>query len=438
MDGGKILTKKEISRANVFMDISKKKLSQTEAARTLDLSVRHVQRLYAAYSEQGLKSLLSRKRGKASNHQLPHFVKIRVMELLTSDIYTNFGPTLMCEKLEELHGIKIGRETTRQLMIQVGVWKVHKKKCPVLHQLRIRRARCGELVQIDGSPHAWFEGRGEPCVLIVFIDDATGRTYGKFCTAETTEIYMIVAWEYIIKYGRPLAFYSDKFSVFRVNKPGYTHKESQTQFGRALNELDIELICANSPQAKGRVEKMNSTLQDRLVKELRLANISTIEEANRFLEGCWWDAFNAKKEKAPADPEDAHRKIGPEHDLSMIFSQKSIRKVTKNLEIQYKNIIYQLRLKKPGRSMRGAQVTVIEKLNGCVLIEYKGQLLPFEIFGSQKCTGIEVNSKEINRFLKESKERKVSKDHPWKRGRCELIAEQTKKMYKNVGNKINI
>jgi len=320
----------------------------------------------------------------------------------------------MCEKLEQLHGIKVRPETTRQLMIESGVWEANQKKRPVIHQQRKRRARFGELVQIDGSPHAWFEDRGDPCVLIVFIDDATGQTYGKFCKSETTEIYMIVTWEYIMKYGRPLTLYSDKFSVFRINKPGCTKKECITQFARALQELEIELICANSPQAKGRVERANGTLQDRLVKELRLAGVSSIEEGNRFLEA-YWEVHNMKFAVLPENKHDAHRKILPDQDLSKIFSIKQQRTVSKNLEVQYKNRIYQIITETPSKSLCKAQVTILEGRDGKVLMEYKGRQVRFREYGKQEYKGKEVDSKDIDRFLTEAKTRKLSDNHPWKR-----------------------
>ena len=226
---------------------------------------------------------------------------------------------------------------------------------------------------------------------------------------------MIITWEYIVKYGRPLALYSDKHGIFRVNIPGSTKKESITQFGRALKELDIELICANSPQAKGRVERANGTLQDRLVKELRLADVSTIEEGNRFLES-YWKVHNDKFSVLPEDRKDAHRKVLLEHDLSKIFSIKQYRKVSKNLEIQYKNTIYQLVQESPSKSLYKAQVTVIESKNGEVEIEYNGRILPSRKLEKQEYKGDEVDQKDIDRFLKEVKARKVPQNHPWKHG----------------------
>ena len=254
------MIKKEVSKVDVFSQISQRKISQTKAAEILGISERHLQRLYIRFKKAGIESLASKQHGKPSNHQLPKIIKARVSELVTFETYAGFRPTFMCEKLKELHGIIISRETTRQIMIQMGVWEVNKKKCPVIHQQHKRRTRSGELVQIDGSPHAWFERRGEPCVLIVFIDDATGQTYGKFFESETTEAYMKTTHEYIIKYGRPLAFYSDKYGVFRINKSSCLKRELTTQFGIACKELDIELICANSLQAKGIYERFHQTI----------------------------------------------------------------------------------------------------------------------------------------------------------------------------------
>ena len=312
------MTKPEISRGNIFSKISQKMITQRKAAEMLGLSDRHVSRLYAEFLEFGIDSLVSKKRGKPSNHQMPSGLKAQISELVTIDLYLGFGPTFMCEKLLERHGIQISVETTRRLMIENDMWQPHRKKCPVIHQQRKRRARCGELVQIDGSPHAWFEDRGDPCVLISFVDDATGQTYGRFFKSETTRAYMITSRVYFSKYGRPMAFYSDKHSIFRINKPGCLKKELITQFGRACKELDIEPICANSPQAKGRVEKNNQTQQDRLVKELRLAGINTIDEANQFLDSTYWNKFNEQFAVPPASANNAYRPLLEEHDLKKI------------------------------------------------------------------------------------------------------------------------
>jgi hypothetical protein len=347
----------------------------------------------------GITSLASKKRGKPSNHQLQRGLKARISELVTIELYEGFGPTFICEKLNERHGINISVSTTRKLMIQNGIWKAHKKKRPIVHQQRKRRARRGELVQIDGSPHAWFEDRGESCTLISFVDDATGRTYGRFCKSETTIAYMITARIYFLKYGRPLAFYSDKHSIFRINKPGCLKKELITQFGRACKELDIETISANSPQAKGRIERNNQTQQDRLVKELRLAGISRIDEANQFLDSVYWDVYNEKFAIQAGSTEDAHRELLTEHDLKKILSQKKQGTLSKNLEVQCDNVIYQIMLKNPSWSLRRAKVRIIKEIDGEVHIEYKGKDLPFKIFSNQEFSGKTVDSLTLRKML---------------------------------------
>jgi len=190
------MTETEEFRANICSEMIQQKISQAEAAVILGISLRQVKRLCAAFLKDGVAGLVSKKRGKASNHQLPPLIKARVLELVTCEKYQGFRPTFMCEKLKQLHRIEISVETTRQLMIQSGVWAIKTQKRPVIHQQRQRRACYGELVQVDGSPHDWFEGRGDSCVLIVYIDDATGRTNGKFFEAETTDAYMTVTTEY--------------------------------------------------------------------------------------------------------------------------------------------------------------------------------------------------------------------------------------------------
>ncbi len=431
------MTQPEISRGDVFLKISQKKMTLTKAAELLGLSTRHVRRLYAKFRKSGILSLVSQQRGKPSNNQLPAGLKAHISELVTIELYVGFGPTYMCEKLAERHGIKVSVGTTRKLMILNGVWDAHRKKRPVVHQQRKRRARRGELVQIDGSPHAWFEDRGDPCVLITFVDDATGQTYGRFFKSETTIAYMITARVYLLKYGRPLAFYSDRHSIFRINKPGCLKKELITQFGRACKELDIGTICARSPQAKGRVERNHQTQQDRLVKELRLEGISTIDEANEFLDNVYWDAYNAKFAVRAESPQDVHRELLREHDLKKILSRKTEGTLSKNLEVQCDNIIYQIVLKNPSWRLRCAKVTIIKGIDGEVHIEHKGENLPFKILTQQTVCGKEVNSKGIDIFLKEKKKRTVPDFHPWKQqGRAIAIRKQYYTLHEGVDNEI--
>lgn len=425
MNEGVFMTQKEINRTEVFLRIKNKQLKQIQAARELGLSVRQVQRLYREFKKEGIKSLTSKKRGMTSNHQLKSSIKYKVEELITCELYMGFGPTFMCEILEKRHQIKISKETARQLMILNGAWKEKTKKSPVIHQQRQRRARFGELIQIDGSPHLWFEDRGERCTLIVFIDDATGQIHCKFFKSETTHAYMETALEYFSKYGKPRAFYSDKHSIFRINMPNCKQKEQFTQFGRAIKELEIELICASSPQAKGRVERVNQTLQNRLVKELRIRKISTIEDANHFLKETYLEEFNKKFTVLPASEEDAHRKIEKDIDFSEILCEKYIRTVSKNLELHFENVVYQIKLQKPPNSLINAKVTVVKKLDGQILVKYRGQTLPVVEYFKQPHNGDIVDSKELVLFQHEKKI--VSEYHPWKQ---QARAEARKRAWK--------
>jgi Helix-turn-helix domain len=416
-DEGVYMTQKEVNRIEILLKVKNKQMTQTKAAEQLQLSVRHTQRLYKEFKAHGPKALASKKRKKRSNHQLEPIIKRRVGELITCETYQGFGPTFMCETLEKRHRIKISRETTRQMMILHQVWEGKRKKSPVIHQQRQRRGRIGELLQIDGSSHAWFEDRGDRCTLIVFIDDATGRIYCKFVEVETTAAYMKTSWEYFSKYGKPLAFYSDKHGIFRVNQPNCNERGRLTEFGRAAKELGIKLMYAPSPQAKGRVERVNQTLQDRLVKEMRLRNINTMEAANRFLQEIFLDEFNKRFAVQAISKEDAHQEIGKEIDLSEVLSEKYTRKVTKNLELNFMNTIYQIKLQKPWTGLAGAFVTIIKKLNGDILVKYKDRVLPVVKYSQQPHNGEIVDPKEIERFLRNKTKRKVPNDHPWKQER---------------------
>ena len=228
--------------------------------------------------------MVSRRRGKPSNHRLDAEVEQKVLDLI-NEKYRDFGPTLAHEKLTEKHKLRISRESVRRIMIAEGMWKPKRAKKPSAHQMRERRACFGELVQIDGSDHAWFEERGPKCTLLVYIDDATGQLLELwFVPDETFFAYCEASRHYFERYGKPVAFYSDKHGIFRVNQERPMGLGSGlTQFGRAMQELDIQIICANTPQAKGRVERANQTLQDRLVKELRLRGISDIDSGNAYL-----------------------------------------------------------------------------------------------------------------------------------------------------------
>ena len=297
---------------------------------------------------------------------------------LVREHYADFGPTLACEKLAERHGHCLSVETLRQWMIAAGLWAPKRRKQARIHQRRPRRPCLGELVQIDGSPHDWFEGRGPRCTLIVFIDDATSRLLAlRFAPAETTRAYMETLRDYLDEHGRPVAFYSDKHSIFRVNHPD--REGELTQFSRALKTLDIAPIHANSPQAKGRVERANQTLQDRLIKEMRLREISDIEAANAFLPAFMAD-YNVRFAAEPQSPVDAHRPVlHSAEELALVLCPHHTRKLSKNLTLQFKNREYQLQGQGRGYRLRGASLTLCEAFDGTVTLLHKGQTMAYRI-----------------------------------------------------------
>lgn len=348
----------------------------------MSLSVRQVKRLCKAHQREGAAGLISKRRGRPSNNRLPEKTINKARRLLRSR-YHDFGPTLASEKLAT-EGVSLSVETVRQLLIGEGLWKAKRLRRVIIHQLRERRPRWGEMVQIDGSPHDWFEGRAPKCTLLVFVDDATSRLmYLQFVEAETTFNYFAAVRSYVTQFGKPLAFYSDKFGVFRVNMPNALSGTGLTQFGRALKELDIELICAHSPQAKGRVERANQTLQDRLTKELRLRGLSSLATANAYVPE-FIRAYNARFAVAPRSAASAHRPLSKGEDLDRILTLCERRTLSKNLTLSYNNVIYQIKTKRSAYTMRRAQVEVRERPNGEITIEYKKRHLEFTIYREQE------------------------------------------------------
>lgn len=414
------MSRRELSRLEVIQRVCRKTLTQAQAAELVSLSLRQVKRLCKAYLVAGAAALVSRRRGRPSNNRLPTEVVARAKQLLCANYY-DFGPTLAHEKLVEMHGLSLSLESVRQLMIREQLWKVRRARKVVIHQLRERRARVGELIQIDGSPHDWFEGRAQRCTLLVMVDDATSRLmHMQFVECETTFNYFEAVRAYIALHGKPMAFYSDKFSVFRVNIPAALTGTGLTQFGRAMKELDIELICAHSPQAKGRVERANQTLQDRLVKELRLRAICSVAEANAYLPEFIKD-FNSRFSVEARSGEDAHRPLIQGQNLDRILALCERRTLSKNLTLSYDNRIYQIETKRAAYTMRGAHVEVRETSAGQITIEYKGRALAYRIHREQERKQARiVSTKTLDSKPVQASERRARKryhppmSHPWR------------------------
>ncbi|EPP4622738.1 ISNCY family transposase [Escherichia albertii] len=333
------MTDRELYRLGIIQRVFDRALLQRDAADILELSVRQVQRLVRLYRTDGATAFASSRRGRPANNRINEEIRCKTLDLIRCH-YSDFGPTLATEKLAERHHINLSVETVRNWMTADGLWRPHSRRRPRVYQPRYRRDCLGELVQIDGSHHDWFEGRAPKCCLLVFMDDATGRLmHLRFCDSENAFDYMMATRQYIDKHGQPVAFYSDKHAVFRVNGQE-SRRAGTTQFGRALRELAIELICANSSQAKGRVERVNKTLQDRLIKEMRLQNICSIAQANQWIENFMSD-FNRRFSRPAKYPKDLHRPvIQCSQELDDIFAWQELRTLSKALTFQYDKIMY--------------------------------------------------------------------------------------------------
>jgi transposase len=412
MDELLTMSKRELTRFEVMQRLKDKRLTQKEAARILGISIRQVKRVWRAYCQKGAKGLVSARRGKPSNNRLDSGIAQQALDLI-QEKYTDFGPTLAHEKLTEVHKLQLCRESVRRIMIEEGIWQPKRAKKPSAHPMRERRACIGELVQIDGSDHAWFEGRGPKCTLLVYIDDASGQLLELwFVPEETFFAYCEATRHYVEHYGKPLAFYSDKHGIFRVNQPRPLGTTSGlTQFGRAMQELDIQIICANTPQAKGRIERANQTLQDRLVKELRLQGISDMDNANAFLPQFRQD-YNRRFAVLPRSSHDAHRPLLTSENLDLILTHQETRTLSKNLTVQANHVIYQIQSHRPGYALRNAQVTVCENAQGEVTILYNHKPLAYTIYKKPIRQAQVVDTKILDRHLKPPAP--PSPHHPWR------------------------
>lgn len=371
------MTMREADRLKTIQAVTDRMLRVGQAAQRLGVSRRQIERLVGRYLEDGPSGLVSRKRGRPSNNQLASGIAERAIALIR-DRYADFGPTLAAEKLRECHGVVLSKETVRALMVAAGLWTPRRQRAAKIHQPRNRRACLGELIQIDGSDHAWFEDRAPACTLLVFIDDATSRLMQlHFVPTESSFAYFEATRAYLERHGKPVAFYSDKAGIFRTVRESNDFGRSVTQFGRVLFELNIELLCANTSQAKGRVERANLTLQDRLVKELRLRGIDTREAANAFAPHFMAD-FNGRFAKAPLRDFDAHRPVRPDEDLDLIFTWRLQRKVSASLTLQYERVIYLLKDSPANRKLIHRYIDLYEYPDGRIELRADGRSLAYE------------------------------------------------------------
>jgi transposase len=410
------MTETDLTRLEAMHRLENRGSTQQQVACDLGLSERQVGRLWRAFRQNGPPALISKRRGKPSNRRLSAEWIAEILAIVR-ELYPDFGPTFANQKLREKHGVTLCTESLRTAMIAAGIWKPKARKRRV-HPLRERRECFGELIQADGSPHAWFEDRGPRCVLLTSIDDATSRICAaRLVEAESTEAYFALFEEHFMMHGLPRAFYVDKHGVFRVNTSNAIG-QAQTQAGRALEELHIELICANSPQAKGRVERANRTNQNRLVKELRLRNINTIDDGNAFLPEFLAD-YNARFAKKPACPLDAHRPIGS-LDLKSILCKKFQATISKNLMLQFRNTIYALTDDYSRMRLRaGVRVDIALRPQNAMTITHQGRELGFILVLRQTKKAAIVGAKDLNthidrRIPNPKKAHTPAPNHPWK------------------------
>ncbi|OCP00802.1 MULTISPECIES: ISNCY family transposase [unclassified Ensifer] len=403
----------DLQRIEVLSKVVAGRMTLVSAAHVLELSTRQVRRLLDRIETNGAASIRHKAIGRPSNNRICDGVRDYAVALVR-ERYADFGPTLAAEKLAERDGLLVSRETLRQWMAEAGLW-LSRQQRRTFHQPRVRREGYGELVQIDGSEHRWFEDRGPPCSLLVFVDDATGRLMQlRFVRSESAFSYFEALALYLKRHGAPVAFYSDKHSVFRVAKKDAKGGQGMTQFGRALCELNIEILCANSSQAKGRVERMNRTLQDRLVKELRLAGINDMEAGNAFLPG-FMERYNARFAIVPARPDDLHRplNLAPAR-LAAILCKREQRYVGAQLTFSFERQRIMLTETEVTRGLVGRYVETYAYADGRLDVRWKGHCLPYQVFDKdQRVTHATITeNKRLSDVLAYIRERQEQQTKP--------------------------
>ena len=409
------MSAKERKRPGPMQRLVAGEISQRLAAEQMKISPRHVRRLLTRYRNEGDAGLIHRARGKPSSHRFPDEFREQVMDLV-HEHYADFGPKFAAEKLAQRDGLYLSKETLRKWMVADGLRKSKPRK--VKHRTWRERRECrGEMLQIDGSIHDWFEGRGPKAVLVAGVDDATSHLYAQFAPAESTESIMKLLTGYIARYGRPLAIYADRHSIYKTTRNASVDeqlegREPETQFTRALCELDIEYIPSHSPQGKGRVERCFLTCQKRLIWDMRLAGVSDIQAANEFLERVYLANHNGKFTEPPACEADAHRPADG-LDLAAILSHQETRTVTNDYTISYYNVRYQIAKDNDLAGLRGSKVVVEQRLDGSVHVRFRdGYLTVSELPALQPDATVDQRRKRVVR-----RERTVvipGPEHPWR------------------------
>src|SRR6201987_1060347 len=373
------LSQRERDRLRVLHEVKQKQITQIEAARRLKVSDRHIRRMLFRQGEQGDRAVIHGLRGRTSNRRVAARFQEKILACLQQR-YADFGPTLAAEHLAQ-EGFSVSRETLRKWMTKAALWRPRSQRVKKIHVWRERRASFGELVMQDSSPFRWLEDRGPACQLIAVIDDATSLIHARFTEHDTTEENLRTFGGWVRRYGRPLAHYTDKNSIFRKAGPQPLPEQLRgdplrTQFGRALSELGIEWIAAHSPQAKGRIERLFETLQDRLVKEMRLAGIDSIEGANHFLQMRFLPEWEQRFTVAPRNARNAHRRLGREQHLEEILSVRVARRVAQDHTVSWDGNRWGVLREEVCAGLRGAAVEIERGLEGSYWLRYRGRYLP--------------------------------------------------------------
>ncbi len=416
-EGKIIMSKKELDRLKIIHLVLEKRITQKEAADRLSLSYRQVFNIVQKVKQNGDIALIHKNRGAPSNRKYPDELREKAIDIIREK-YWDFGPTLANEKLEERDSIKLSRETLRQWMIKAGIWKPKKRRRKEnTHTWRKRKDHFGEMIQTDGSEEYWFEGRGDKAILMAYRDDATNTVFARFYPSENTPAAMDSFRRYIEEYGIPKSIYSDKNSIYKTTRKADIDEQLEgetpkTQFGKVIEILDVKLILAHSPQAKGRIENLFSTFQDRVAKEMRLANISNIEEANKFLEK-YLPIYNKRFSFPPANLDNYHREVPQDMDLNWVFVFKEKRKVSKDLTVRWRNRLFVL--DKNQTFIRERRVTVLENLKSEIRIQAGENQLKFKEVTENDLSTIKKRKTadfDISKLPK--KQWGSSKEYPWK------------------------
>ncbi len=430
MDKNITMSLKEVKKYDIIKKLINRELNGSEVASLLNLTVRHIRRLKKKVNQNGIKGLIHGNRGRTGNRKIPGEERQKIIRLLHKH-YHDFGPTLASEKLDERHGIKRDKGTIRSIMISEDLWQLRRKKKETHREWRQRKANEGEMIQYDGSYEYWFEDRSEKCCLLASIDDANSKVWLKFDDHEGVKPTFKFWREYTERFGKPYSIYVDKFSTYSMNhRLAKENPDTLTQFERAMEKgLGVEIIHALSSQAKGRVEKLFKTLQDRLIKELRLNNISTITGANRFLEEEFLPKFNARFMVESRTKVNLHKELTKQEKskLDSIFSRQYERTVRNDFTIDHKKNCYQLEKNQLVTICKRDMVIVEERMDQTIRFMLRGKYLNYKLL-PEKPRKINVSEIKNQWVIAASSNHKPSANHPW----CQTIKMEYPRKLTNV------